>query len=166
MAQVTPGENGTFQAGTAEGQLFQALQWWQLQEENQALNPLSEEYYTGSKNTDTNNKFFEGTWKIPANFTPSPIITLTANPIYQGLAFSRGTGGTFQGESPTAYTLELLLWLVQRENDSNFNPDKYNYITAKYDANLRIWEGTFKLPYQTTLLSNGGTQDIARAYLL
>ncbi|MEG4915753.1 hypothetical protein [Microcoleus sp. B7-D4] len=165
MALITPGEGGTVQAPTAEGQAFQLLQWWQLQEENQSINPLGEEYFTGTKSTDTNNKFFEGTWKIPGNFLPNPL-TIVAGTIYQGLLFVCGTGGTFTGESPTAYTLEVLLWLVQRENDSNFNPDKFNYIAAKYDANLRMWEGTFKIPYQTTLLPNGGTQDIARTYLL
>ncbi|MEG3900006.1 MULTISPECIES: hypothetical protein [unclassified Microcoleus] len=165
MAVITPGDGGTIQATTAEGQAFQLLQWWQLQEENQAINPNGEEYFTGSKNTDTNNKFFEGTWKIPANFSPAPLV-LSASEIYQGLTFIRGTGGTFGSISPTAYTLEVLLWLVQRENDSTFNPDRFNYITARYDANLRIFEGTFKLPYQTSLLPNGGTQDTARTYLL
>jgi len=165
MAAITPGEGATIQAPTAEGQAFQLLQWWQLQEENQALNPNGEEYFTGTKNTDTNNKFFEGTWKIPANFSPAPL-TLQATEIYQGLTFTKGTGGTFAGGTPSAYTLEVLLWLVQRENDSAYNPDRFNYISAKYDANLRMWEGTFKIPYQTSLLPNGGTQDVARPYLL
>lgn len=165
MALITPGAGGTIQAPTAEGQAFQLLQWWQIQEENPLINPNNEEYFTGSKNTDTNNKFFEGTWKIPASFLPAPL-TLTASTIYLELVFSCGTAGTFVGQTPTAYTLEVLLWLVDRENDSNYNPDKSNYITAKYDANLRMWEGTFKLPYQTILLSNGGTQDTARTYLL
>jgi hypothetical protein len=165
MATVTPGENATVQATTGEGQAFQVLQWWQLQEENEAINPNGEEYFTGSKNTDTNNKFFEGTWKIPANFSPAPL-TMTAIEAYQGLIFSPGTGGTFTAPTPMAYALEVLLWLVYKEKDSNSNPDRFNYITARYDANSRIWEGTFKLPYQTTLLPNGGTQDTARTYLL
>lgn len=166
MAGITPGEGGTFQAGTAEGQAFQALQWWQLQEENKSINPNGEEYFTGSKNTDTDNRFFEGGWKIPAIFTPQPL-SISAGTIYQDLIFSPGTGGTFIGTTPTAYTLEVLLWLIRRQNDtSNYNPDKFQYITGSYDANAQMWEGTFKIPYQTTLLPNGGTQDIARAYLL
>ena len=166
MAAITPSENGTFSGDTAEKVIFQALVWWGLQEENKALNPLGEEYFTGSKNTDTDNKFFEGSWKLPGVFTPKPLI-ITAGIIYQGLTFAPGTGGTFTGATPEAYTLEVLLWLIQRQNDtSNYNPDKFDYIKGQYDANSGMWEGTFKLPYQTILLPNGGTQDIARAYLL
>jgi hypothetical protein len=166
MAKIEPGEGATFRADTAEGKLFQALQWWQLQEENKTINPNGEEYFTGSKNTDTDNRFFEGTWKIPAIFIPQPL-SINAGVIYQNLDFSPGTGGTFVGVTPTAYTLEVLLWLIQRQNDtSNYNPDKFDYITGRYDANSQMWEGSFKLPYQTTLLPNGGTQDLARPYLL
>ena len=166
MAPVTPSEGGTFSGDTAEKIVFQALVWWGLQEENKALNPNGEEYFTGSKNTDTDNKFFEGTWKIPAVFTPKPL-TITAGVIYQNLIFVPGTGGTFTGPTAESYTLEVLLWLIRRQNDtSNYNPDKFEYITGQYDANSNMWEGNFKLPYQTILLSNGGTQDIARAYLL
>lgn len=166
MAPVTPGEGGTFTGDTAEKMLFQALTWWQFQEENKSVNPNGEEYFTGSKNTDTDNKFFEGTWKIPANFTPRPL-GMTTGTIYQGLTFAPGTGGTFAGTTPEAFTLEVILWLIQRQNNtSDFNPDKLEYITATYNANQSIWEGNFKLPYQTILLPNGSVQDTARAYLL
>ena len=166
MAAIVPGEGGTFSGNTAEMIIFQAMVFWSLQEENEVINPNSEEYFTGSKNTDTNNKFFEGTWKIPAIFIPRPL-TIIAATIYQGLSFSPGTGGTFAGETAEAYTLEVLLWLINRQKDtSNYNPDKFDYISGRYDANAGMWEGTFKLPYQTILLPNGGTQDIARSYLL
>ena len=166
MAPIISGENGTFTGDTAEKQLFQVMTWWQYQEENKAVNPNGEEYFTGNKNTDTDNKFFEGTWKIPAIFSPKPVM-ITAGTIYQNLIFTPGTGGTFTGSTPEAYTLEVLLWLIQRQNDtSNYNPDKYEYITASFNANQTFWEGKYKLPYQSTLLPNGGIQDIARAYLL
>lgn len=167
MAVITPGVGATILAPTAEGQAFQLLQWWQIQEENLTINPLQQEYFTGTKNTDTNNKFFEGTWKIPATFTASAPLTLIPGTLYQGLTFTPGTTpGTFTGATPTAYTLQLLLWIVNRELNSQFNPDKLNNITAKYDAVAGVYEGTFKLPYITSLLPNGGTQDVARAYLL
>jgi hypothetical protein len=166
MAAVKPGEGGTFWGDTAEKTMFQAFRWWGIQEENTNINPNGEEYFRGVLNTDTDNKFYEGSWKIPAYFSPKPL-TMTAGVIYQGLNFTPGTGGTFTGETPTAYTLEVIMWIIQRQNDtSNYNPDKYNYLTAQYDAALQMWQGTFKLPYLTTLLPNGGTQDIARAYLL
>jgi hypothetical protein len=166
MAQIIASEDCTFSGTTAEMVVFQELAWWGLQEENKTLNPNGEEYFTGVKSTDTDNKFFEGTWKIPALFTPTPI-TITAGTIYQGVNFKPGTGGTFTGATAEAYTLTTLLWLIQRQNDtSNYNPDKFEYITGLYNANSGMWEGTFKLPYQTILLPNGGTQDIARAYLL
>ena len=146
MAPITPSEGGTFTGDTAEKIAFQALTWWQFQEENKTVNPLGEEYFTGSKSTDTDNKFFEGTWKIPAVFVPKPL-GITANTIYQGLTFTPGTGGTFSGSTAESYTLQVLLWLIQRQNDtSNYNPDKYEYITAKYDANRNLWEGTFEHP--------------------
>ncbi|HZH39142.1 MAG TPA: hypothetical protein VEX17_03670, partial [Bacillales bacterium] len=159
-------EGGTFSGDTGEKQLFQIFQWWQLQEENKSINPNGEEYFTGTKNTDTDNRFFEGTWKIPASFTHQPVGMVAGN-LYQGLIFAPGTEGTFVGTTPTAYTLEVILWMMQRQNDtSNSNPDKFQYLTARYDANVQMWEGNFKLPYTTTLLPNGGTQDVARAYLL
>jgi len=166
MASITPGEGGTFSGDTGEKLAFQALRWWQIQEENKSVNPLGEEYFTGSLNTDTDNKFFEGNWKIPAMFSPKPLVAMSVGAIYQGLTFSPGSGGTFVGETASSYTLEILLWLVHKQNDNSSNPDKFNYITAQYDANEQMWQGTFKLPYTTTLLSNGGTQDIARSYLL
>lgn len=167
MAIITPGVGATIAATTAEGQAFQLLQWWQMQEENLAINPLGQEYFTGTKNTDTGNKFFEGAWKIPATFTALAPLTLIPGTLYQGLTFTPGTTpGTFTGATPTAYTLQLLLWLVSRELNSQFNPDKFNNTTAKYDAVAGIYEGTFKLPYITSLLPNGGTQDVARVYLL
>jgi len=166
MVSVTPGVGGTFSGDTGEKQLFQIFQWWQIQEQNENFNPNGEEYFTGVKSTDTDNRFFEGTWKIPASFSWQPV-TISARVIYQDLIFTPGTGGTFVGTTPTAYTLEVILWMLQRQNDTNVsNPDKFEYITAQYDANAQMWEGKFKLPYVTTLLSNGGTQDIARAYLL
>jgi len=165
MALITPGEGGTFSGDTGEKKAFQALTWWALMEENESINPNEEEYFTGVKNTDT--KFFEGTWKIPANFTLQPALSIIAGVIYSGLSFSPGTGGTFQGQTPEMQTLEILLWLIQRQNDtSSSNPDKLEYITGTYNPNSTMWEGTFKLPYQTILLPNGGTQDIARSYLL
>jgi hypothetical protein len=166
MVGIVPGENGTFSGDTGEKQLFQIFQWWQIMEENKTINPNGEEFFTGTKNTDTDNRFFEGNWKIPASFIPQPV-GIIAGSIYQGLTFTPGTGGTFTGTTPTAYTLEVILWMLQRQNDTSVsNPDKFEYLTARYDANAQMWEGTYKLPYVTTLLPNGGTQDIARAYLL
>lgn len=165
MAVITPGIGATILAPTAEGQAFQLLQWWQIQEENLAINPLQQEYFTGTKNTDTN--FFEGKWKIPATFTASAPLILIPGTLYQGLIFTPGTTpGTFTGATPTIYTLQVLLWLVNREANLQFNPDRFNNTTATYDAVTGIYEGGFKLPYVTSLLPNGGTQDVARAYLL
>ncbi|MCC3473989.1 MULTISPECIES: hypothetical protein [unclassified Microcoleus] len=167
MAIITAGVGATIAATTAEGQAFQLLQWWQLQEENTTINPLGQEWFTGAKNTDTNNKFFEGTWKIPATFTTTTPLTIISGIIYQNLVFTPGTTpGTFNGLTATAYTLQLLLWLVNREINTQFNPDKFEHTTAIYDARLGVYEGKFKLPYITSLLPNGGTQDVARPYLL
>lgn len=167
MAVITPGIGATITAPTAEGQAFQLFQWWQNQEENSSLNPLGQEYFTGSKNTDTNNKFFEGTWKIPATLSPTSLFTVVPQPLYSGLVFTPGTTpGTFTGATPTAYTLQVILWLINREANSQFNPDKFANFTAQYDAATGFYEGKFKLPYLTTLLPNGATQDTARPYLL
>jgi hypothetical protein len=164
MVTVVAGVGSTFSGDTGESQLFQILQWWQIVEMNKQLNPNGEEYFTGIKNTDTDNRFFEGTWKIPASFTHQPV-GMTAGTIYQDLEFNPGTGGTFISATPTAYTLEVILWMLKRQNNTISNPDKFEYITAQYDANLQMWQGNFKLPYVTSLLPNGGTQDVARSYL-
>ena len=167
MAIITAGVGATILATTAEGQAFQLLQWWQMQEENLTINPLQQEYFTGTKNTDTNNKFFEGSWKIPATFTAVAPLILVPGILYQGMVFTPGTTpGTFTGATPTAYALQVMLWLINRQSNSQFNPDKFQNITGNYDANAGLYEGTFKLPYTTSLLPNGGTQDVARAYLL
>jgi hypothetical protein len=167
MAAITAGIDATISASTAEGQAFQLLQWWQMQEENPSINPNGQEYFIGAKSTDTGNKFFEGTWKIPCTFSSAPIPTLTAGTIYSGLTFTAGTTpGTISAATPTAYTLQLMLWLIARELDTAYNPDRINNITATYNAYEQMIQGTFKLPYTTTLLANGGTQDVARPYLL
>lgn len=166
MVLITPGTGATIAANTAEGQAFQLMNWWQIQEDNPLLNPGGLEYFTGSKGTDTGNKFFEGVWKIPATFTAAAPFTVVPGNPYQGLVFTPGTGGSFTSATATAYTLQVLLWLINRENQPLFNPDNFEYIAGKFDANTGMYEGTFKLPYVTTLLPNGGTQDIARPYLL
>lgn len=170
MAIITPGIAATILAPTAEGQLFQLMQWWQMQEENQSINPNGQEYFTGIKGTDTGNKFFEGTWKIPASLMGDSVNTLfTVSPsiVYPGLTFTPGTTvGTFTATTPAAYTLQVILWLITLENNSQSNPDNFEYITAKFDANAGMYEGSFKIPFITTLLANGGTQDVARPYLL
>lgn len=166
MATITPAEGGTFTGETGEKLAFQGLTWFQFQEGNKSINPNGEEYFSGTKSTDTDNQFFEGTWKIPAAFDPK-LGAMTVGRIYLDLVFTPGTGGTFTGATAEAFLLEVLLWLIQRQNNtSQFNPDKLEYITATYNANQTMWEGSFKLPYQTILLPNGSVQDTARAYLL
>lgn len=167
MATITPGTGATIAATTAEGQAFQIFQWWQMQEENLQINPLEQEYFVGNKNTDTGNKFFEGTWKIPVTFVPGSSLILTAVDLYSLAPFTPGTPlGTFVGSTAAAYTLHLIFWLISRQKNSAYNPDQFDYISAKYDAKTGFCEGTFNLPYTTSLLANGATQDMARPYLL
>ncbi|MEG4807928.1 hypothetical protein QUA82_09885 [Microcoleus sp. F8-D3] len=162
MAPITPGEGGTIKANTAEGAVFQTMQWWQLQESNETVNPLDQQFFTGTKDTDTN--LFEGKWKLPVTITSEGL--LTATPVYQGLNFAAGTGGTISASSAEEYTLKLMLWLINRQKDTNTsNPDKIINITGSVNLNDGTIEGEFKIPFSPTLLPNGGIQDLAREYL-
>ena len=164
MTAITAGQGATISASTAEGQVFQLIQWWQLQEINGAINPLEQEFFTGSKNTDTN--FFEGTWKLPIAFVADSPAQLSATQIYQNLIFNPGTGGTIGGETAEKYTLELMLLIMNKQKDGDINRDKNIYITGDVNLNEGMVEGNFKIPFTTTLLANGGTQDVAREYLI
>jgi hypothetical protein len=163
MAALTPGTGATITATTAEGAVFQLLQWWQLQEANSSINPLEQEFFTGNKNTDTN--IFEGKWKLQVSISPEgEIITI---PLYQNLNFLVGTGGAIVATSGEEYTLKLMIWLINRQkNTSDFNPEKVINITGTLNLNDGIIEGDCKIPFASSLLANGGIQDIAREYLL
>lgn len=163
MAALTPGQNGTISATTAEGAAFQLFQWWQIQEASNEINPLDQQFFSGTKDTDTN--IFEGKWKLQVSVSSAGV--LSATPIYQGLNFSTGTGGAISGTTAEAYTLELMLWMINKQKDTNSsNPEKIINITGTINLNEGIIEGDYKIPFTSALSSNGGVQDIAREYLL
>lgn len=163
MVALKPGVGGTITGATAERALFQVLQWWQIQEQNDAINPLDQEFFSGTKNTDTN--IFEGKWKLPVSFTNAGL--LSAGSLYQGLSFSVGTEGDIAATTAEEYTLKLMLWIINKQKDTaNSNPEKIINVTGSVNLNEGVIEGEFKLPFLPTLLPSGGTQDLAREYLL
>lgn len=166
MTAFNPGTGGTIVAVTAEGAAFQLFHWWQNQEKNKTINPNEQEFFTGAKNTDTG--YFEGKWKLMLTFVPNTPIVIAASSIYQNLIFNSGTGGDITVTTmPEQYTLELMLIIISKQlNTQVNNPDGAKYFTCAIDLNEGTAQGDFKIPFLTTLLPNGGTQDVAREFLL
>ena len=167
MVAITAGTGATITSPTAEGQAFLMLQWWQNMEEDPAKNPTSIQRFTGSKGTD-NDRFFSGSWQILAKqeIGSTGGLIITADSYLSNLTFSPGSPpGTFKSTNPAAYLLEVLSFLMARQNDLTKNPEKNNYITGTYNAVSGSYQGQFSLPFATTMQANG-TLDTPREYLL
>ena len=167
MVAITAGTGATIASPTAEGQAFLMLQWWQNMEEDASKNPTSIQRFTGSKGTD-NDRFFSGSWQILAKqeIGSTGSLTITADSYLSNLTFSPGSpAGTFKSTNPAAYLLEILSFLMARQNDSTKNPEKNNYIIGTYNAVSGIYQGQFSLPFATTMQANG-TLDTPQEYLL
>jgi hypothetical protein len=63
-----------------------------------------------------------------------------------GSAFQVGTGGTFKGNSPEKYALEVLMFLQNLERDPTKNPSSRNFVTGTYNSDTGLYQGSFSLP--------------------
>jgi hypothetical protein len=146
MSTVTPGTGGTIKSTTAEGQAHEILSWISLKQANSVINPAQAENVTGTH--DQQALVFTGTYSFSVTQTidSSGNLNLAANTYLVGSGFQVGTGGTFKGNSPEKYCLEVLMYLQSLEADATKNPNNRNFVTGTYNSDSRVYAGSFSLP--------------------
>lgn len=163
MVAVTPGTSGTCTGTTAEAQLQQIITFLRACESNPNKNPNGINGINASHNQNTS--VFAGSYDIPATMTinGSGNLVLTATPYLSAHNFSVGTGGTFKSLSPEAYALEVLMFLQQKEADSNSNTNNRNFVTGTYNSDSGKYTGTFSIP--CTFALDSGIETVSYSVL-
>ncbi len=146
MASVTPGTGGTIKSTTAEGQAHEILSFISLKQQSESTNPGQVSNVLATH--DQQALLFSGTYQFSVTQTigAGGALTLTANTYLIGTAFQEGTGGTFAGNSPEKYALEVLMYLQNLERNPSLNPSNRNYITGTYNSDTGLYQGSFSLP--------------------
>lgn len=146
MTTVTPGTGGTIKSTTAEGQAHEILSFISLKQSSEVTNPGQVTNVLGVH--DQQALIFSGTYQ----FSVSQVIdgtgnlTLSVNPYLIGAGFQVGTGGTFKGNSPEKYALEVLMYLQNLERNPTLNPSNRNFIAGTYNSDTGLYQGSFSLP--------------------
>jgi hypothetical protein len=163
-----PTTSATITAQTAEGCLFQALNYMQVLELNAAKNPNKLERITGVADKDSLE--YRGTWalQVQGEILPDGALKVSTVPYLQGTNFTPGEGGTFSGETLEQYAFQVLNFLIQRQNDPTANPNQRFYVQETIDllSNPPMASGSFRIPIQTALGENGQVFDTPMEYLL
>lgn len=158
----------TFSAHTAEGCLFQALNFLQMMESRVDKNPNRLERVVGVSDKDVLE--YRGTWalQVQGEVLPDGSLRVSTVPYLQGVEFTPGEGGTFTGATLEQYTFGVLNFLIGRQNEATYNPNQKFFIQGTIDflSNPPMASGTFRLPIQTSLGENGQVFDSPLEYLL
>jgi hypothetical protein len=146
MATVTPGTGGTIKSTTAEGQAHEILSFISLRQQSPSINPGQVRNILATHDQDA--LLFSGTYQLSVTQTigAGGNLTLSANTYLVGTAFQEGAGGTFKGNSPERYCLEVLMYLQNLERNTALNPSNRNYITGTYNSDTGLYQGSFSLP--------------------
>lgn len=146
MATVTPGVGGTIKSTTAEGQAHEILSFISLKQNSEVTNPGQVTNVLGSH--DQQALLFSGTYQfsVTQSIDGSGNLNLSTNPYLIGAGFQEGSGGTFKGNSPEKYALEVLMYLQNLERDPAKNPSNRNYVTGTYNSDTGLYQGSFSLP--------------------
>lgn len=146
MATVTPGTGGTIKSTTAEGQAHEILSFIALKQQSEVTNPGQVFNVLGGH--DQQALTYSGTYQfsVAQTIAAGGALTLTANTYLIGTAFQEGTGGTFSGNSPERYALEVLMYLQTLERNPALNPSNRNFITGTYNSDTGLYQGSFSLP--------------------
>jgi hypothetical protein len=165
MATITPGNGGTIQQTTIEGQVIEAITLLQLRESESANNPNNRNAITLSINTNT--REFVASFVIPVgqSFNTDGSIRISATPYLTGVTFAAGTAGTYKSITLEAYTLEVLMALQAHELLPAKNPQSRNLISGAYDSETALYSGALNLPI-TYALDNGIIEISPVEYLL
>lgn len=146
MATITPGTGGTIVSTTAEGQAHEILSWISWKQANSSVNPSGVTNVTGTH--DQQDLIFTGTYSFSVTqaIDPTGSLKLDAKTYLVGSGFQVGTGGTFKGNSPEKYCLEVLMFLQALEASSTTNPNNRNFVTGTYNSDTQIYQGSFSIP--------------------
>lgn len=147
MATIIPGTDATLTSTTAEGQLWQWINFVQRAEANLSINTLAENRITGSLDIDTG--IFSGNWSLPCTLVINSDGSqrITANDYLTGVTFSSGDPkGTFKSVGWGNYGLELIEYIINLQLLANPAVRTPN-ITASFNSNSRTYSGNFRLPF-------------------
>jgi hypothetical protein len=146
MASVTPGVDGTIKSTTAEGQAHEILSFISLKQLSEVTNPGLVSNVLASH--DQQALLFSGSYQFSVSqaIDLSGNLTLSVNPYLVGPGFQEGTGGTFKGNTPEKYALEVLMYLQSLELNPTLNPSSRNNITGTYNSDTGLYQGSFSLP--------------------
>lgn len=167
MAIVTPGTGATCKSATAEGQLHEILSFLAHHQGHSSTNPENVINVTATHSQQ--GRTYSGTYRFNAvqTITMDGHLEIEATPYLVGTNFLVGTGGTFKGNSPEKYALEILMYMQIKENNESTNPQNRNFITGSYNSDTGRYEGSFSLPVSFALdASNGNVAYSASEYLL
>lgn len=167
MATVTPGTGGTIKSTTAEGQAHEILSFIGIKQRSLSTNPGEVTNVNGQH--DQQALIFSGSYQfsVAQTISASGALTLEAVPYLVGSAFQVGTGGTFKGNSPEKYALEVLMYLQSLELNPATNPQNRNFITGTYNSDTSIYQGSFSIPVLMAIDAASGVVNYgANPYLL
>ncbi|MFQ4134759.1 hypothetical protein PGN35_000395 [Nodosilinea sp. PGN35] len=167
MATVTPGTGGTIKSTTAEGQAHEILTFLGIKQRNLTTNPGEIAKVTGQH--DQQALIYSGTYEfsVTQSISASGSLTLEAVPYLVGTGFQVGTGGTFKGNSPEKYALEVLMYLQSLELNPVLNPQNRNLITGTYNSDTGLYQGSFSIPVILAIDAASGVVNYgANPYLL
>lgn len=166
MAAIAPGLSGTFKQRTIEGRLLESLLFVVLSESNERTNPENLTTVRGS--FDSEKMLFVGSYAIPTieSSDKEGNLVLKAKNHLQGLSIDPGLDNpTFRSTRPEAYVLEVLKRVQDWERNPGKNPRMSKNVTGNYDSDLQLYSGTFAIPVQMGLSSDGTISIFAVEYL-
>lgn len=76
-----------------------------------------------------------------------------------------GTNATIQGTSAERQLFTAFMMLHVLEESENYNPDKFEYVSATFNDNTHTFTGTFRLPCEQTISTDGKIQFTAVNYI-
>jgi hypothetical protein len=166
MTVITPGNGATLLSNTLEGQMLEIATFLKLAEQSPAKNPNSRNFIGITCNFST--LIANITFSLPAAPGINNVgqLLTTATPYLQTTGFNPGSGGTFTSETPEAYLLELVTALQIKEADGVKNPTQANNVSATYDSDELIFDGTASLPLEILIQLDGSIKILADEYLL
>jgi len=146
MATVTPGTGGTIKSTTAEGQAHEIVSFISLKQASEVTNPG--QVFNVLGNHDQQALLFSGTYQFSVTqaIDGNGGLVLSVNPYLVGPGFQQGTVGTFKGNTPEKYALEVLMYLQNLERNLTSNPSARNYVTGTYNSDTGLYQGSFSLP--------------------
>jgi hypothetical protein len=159
MTAIIPGSGASISAATLEGQLLELAVFLKIAEQSPSKNPNSRNFIGITFNLST--LIASITFSLPA----SPGVN-SATPYLQNTGFTPGSGGTFLSANPEAYFMELVTALQINEANTAKNPALANNVSAVYDSDEQLFDGTATLPIEVSLQLDGSIKTIADEYLL